>query len=121
MAATAPPTPQTEAPVAMAPARPVPQAPVQAAPRKQPTRVAAKASAPASAAAPERPVQTLSELPQITVGGAMYSENAANRMLIINGQVFHEGDKVSGELVLEQIKLKTAVLAYKGYRYGISY
>jgi general secretion pathway protein B len=129
MATIAPPTPQPEPPVAMAPARPVPQAPVQAAPRKQPTRVAAKASAPASAAAPERPVQTLSELPenirrelpQITVGGAMYSENAANRMLIINGQVFHEGDKVAGELVLEQIKLKTAVLAYKGYRYGISY
>jgi len=51
----------------------------------------------------------------------MYSENAASRMLIINGQVFHEGDKISGELVLEQIKLKAAVLAYKGYRYGISY
>jgi general secretion pathway protein B len=129
MATIAPPTPQPEPPVAMAPARPVPQAPVQAAPRKQPTRVAAKASAPASAAAPERPVQTLSELPenirrelpQITVGGAMYSENAANRMLIINGQVFHEGDKVAGELVLEQTTLKTAVRAYKGYRYGISY
>jgi general secretion pathway protein B len=131
MATIAPPTPQPEPPVAMAPARPVPQAPVQAAPRKQAARVAAKASAPvpASTAAPERPVQTLNELPenirrelpQIAVGGAMYSENAANRMLIINGQVFHEGDKVSGELVLEQIKLKTAVLAYKGYRYGISY
>lgn len=129
MAAIAPPAPQPTPPVAIAPARPVPEAPVQAAPRKQPARVATKASAPASAAAPERPVQTLSELPenirrelpQITVGGAMYSENAANRMLIINGQVFHEGDKVSGELVLEQIKLKTAVLAYKGYRYGISY
>jgi general secretion pathway protein B len=131
MATIAPPTPQPEPPVAMAPARPVPQAPVQAAPRKQPARVTAKASAPvpASTAAPERPVQTLNELPenirrelpQIAVGGAMYSENAANRMLIINGQVFHEGDKVAGELVLEQIKLKTAVLAYKGYRYGISY
>jgi general secretion pathway protein B len=130
MATVAPPVPQpAPPPVAMAPARSVAQAPVQAAPRKQPARVAAKASAPASAAAPERPVQTLAELPenirrelpQITVGGAMYSESAANRMLIINGQVFHEGDKVSGELVLEQIKLKTAVLAYKGYRYGISY
>ena len=126
MATIAPPPTQ---PAAMTSARPVPPAPVQAAPRKQSARVAAKASAPASAAAPERPVQTLNELPenirrelpQITVGGAMYSENAATRMLIINGQVFHEGDKVSGELVLEQIKLKGAVLAYKGYRYGISY
>jgi len=130
VATIAPPLPQpTLPPVAMAPIQPVPQAPVQAAPRRLPARAATKASAPASAAAPERPVMTLSELPenirrelpQITVGGAMYSENAANRMLIINGQVFHEGDKVSGELVLEQIKLKAAVLAYKGYRYGISY
>jgi len=130
MATVAPPPPQpTLPPVAMMPAQPVPQAPVQAAPRKLPARAAAKASAPASAATPERPVQTLvelpenirRELPQITVGGAMYSENAASRMLIINGQVFHEGDKISGELVLEQIKLKAAVLAYKGYRYGISY
>jgi len=130
MATVAPPPPQpTLPPVAMMPAQPVPQAPVQAAPRKLPARAAAKVSAPASAATPERPVQTLAELPenirrelpQITVGGAMYSENAASRMLIINGQVFHEGDKISGELVLEQIKLKAAVLAYKGYRYGISY
>jgi len=130
MATVAPPPPQpTLPPVAMMPAQPVPQAPVQAAPRKLPARAAAKASAPASAATPERPVQTLAELPenirrelpQITVGGAMYSENAASRMLIINGQVFHEGDKISGELVLEQIKLKAAVLAYKGYRYGISF
>jgi len=130
MAAIAPPPQPMPPPVAMVPAQPVPQAPVQAAPRRLPARAAvAKASAPASAAAPERPVQTLSELPenirrelpQITVGGAMYSENAASRMLIINGQVFHEGDKISGELVLEQIKLKAAVLAYKGYRYGISY
>ena len=42
-------------------------------------------------------------------------------MLIINGQVFHEGDKLAPELVLEQIKLKAAVLRYKGYRYSVSY
>ena len=51
----------------------------------------------------------------------MYSDNAASRFLIINGQILHESDKVTPELTLEQIKLKAAVLRYKGYRYGISY
>lgn len=69
----------------------------------------------------ELPESIRRELPQLVIGGAMYSQTSANRMLILNGQVFHEGDKVSGELVLEQIKLKSAVLAYKGYRYNINY
>ncbi|MBC7994113.1 MAG: general secretion pathway protein GspB, partial [Rhizobacter sp.] len=82
-----------------------------------------------SAAEPERPAMAFNELPdqirrelpQLVIGGAMYSQTPANRMLILNGQVFHEGDKVAGELMLEQIRLKSAVLAYKGYRYNINY
>jgi general secretion pathway protein B len=57
----------------------------------------------------------------LTVGGAMYSQTPANRMLIINGQVVREGDTIAPGLVLEQIKLKSAVLKVKGLRYGISY
>ena len=69
----------------------------------------------------ELPSEVQRELPTLAIGGASYSESAANRMLIINGQVFHEGDKLAPELVLEQIKLKAAVLRYKGYRYSVSY
>ena len=61
------------------------------------------------------------EQPKLTIGGAMHSATAANRMLILNGQVFHEGDQITADLVLEQIKLKSAVLVYKGYRYSINY
>ncbi len=140
----APPAPVAVTPVAAAPA-PVP-APVAEAPRKPPPKVAAAAmplpaaskpaaraavsppSAPASAATEPR-VYALSELPDdirrelptLAVGGAMYSQNPANRMLIVNGQTFHEGDKLAPNLSLEQIKLKSAVLEYKGYRYGITY
>lgn len=60
-------------------------------------------------------------LPAVAVGGASYSENAASRMLIINGQIFHEGDKLTPELTLQQIQLRTAVLSFRGYRYAISY
>lgn len=61
------------------------------------------------------------ELPKLVVGGAMYSEVPSNRMLIINSQVFHEGDKLSADLQLQEIKLKSAVFKYKGFRYGVSY
>ena len=133
----APPAPIATAQVAPArPAaanRPVPEARPAA---RQPV------AAPASAAAPAPPVkrelasgaveprvyapgdlpdEIRRELPALAIGGAMYSDNPANRMLIINGQVFHERDKLAPNLTLVQIKLKAAVLEYRGYRYGISY
>ena len=51
----------------------------------------------------------------------MYSEDAASRLLIINGQVFHEGDEVQKGLRLEHIQLKSAVLSYRGYRFVVDY
>lgn len=69
----------------------------------------------------ELPDDIRNSLPVLTVGGATYSENPANRMLIVNGRLFHEGDKLTPELTLQQIKLRSAVLSYRGYRYGINY
>ncbi|MGY4829395.1 general secretion pathway protein GspB [Sphaerotilaceae bacterium SBD11-9] len=129
---TSPPPRQTPPPAQSLVLQAPPEAPAaQAKPEHKPAakveaKVAAKASAPV---ADERPVSTFNELPdsirrelpQLVIGGAMYSQTPANRMLILNGQVFHEGDKVAGELVLEQIRLKSAVLAYKSYRYSINY
>ena len=98
---------------------------------KPPPAAASKAPAasPAAASAAEPRIYQLSELPDdirrelptLAVGGAMYSQNPANRMLIVNGQTFHEGDKLGPNLSLQQIRLKSAVLEYKGYRYGITY
>lgn len=67
------------------------------------------------------PANIQRELPKLVVGGAMYSETPANRMLIINSQVFREGDKLTPDLLLQEIRLKSAVFQYKGYRYGVSY
>ena len=69
----------------------------------------------------ELPDEVRKDLPALQIGGAMYSQTAANRMLIVNGQLFHEGDTLAPGLVLEQIKLRSAVLRLKGYRYGISF
>ncbi len=69
----------------------------------------------------ELPDNIRSSLPVLTVGGATYSDNAASRMLIVNGNLFHEGDKLTPDLTLHQIKLRAAVLSFRGYRYSISY
>ena len=84
---------------------------------------------PAPAAAPADRVYTVTELPEavrrdfprLSVGGAMYSERAADRMVVLNGQVFHEGDALGKDLKLRQIKLKSAVLEFRGYRVEIAY
>jgi general secretion pathway protein B len=57
----------------------------------------------------------------LAVGGSMYSPRPADRILIINGQVLHEGDKVAPDLALQQIRVKTAVMNFRGYRYTIDF
>ncbi len=122
------------APATVAAAMPVPPAasrPVEArraAPRTVPAAMPAPADAASRAAADTRihlqaelPDTVRRELPKVAIGGASYSGDKASRMVIINGQIFHEGDTIASGLVLQQIKLKAAVLAYKGWRYQIDF
>lgn len=60
-------------------------------------------------------------LPPLVVSGSTYSDNPAYRMLIINGQVYREGDFPAPELKLEQVRPKSALLRYKGTLYVWSY
>ena len=93
--------------------------------------VAAPTPAPAPASGPARgnaitnindlPPNVRSTLPRLSVGGAIYSETPSARMVILNGQVFHEGDKPAADTVLEQIRLKSAVLNFRGQRYEVSF
>jgi general secretion pathway protein B len=69
----------------------------------------------------ELPAEIRAELPKLSITGSAYSENAAHRMLIINGQVMREKDEPAGGVVLEQIQPKGAVLRYKGMRYLLPY
>jgi general secretion pathway protein B len=62
-----------------------------------------------------------SQLPALSIGGSSYSENPASRLLIVNGQVFREGDRLHPDLVLERIDLKSAVLRFKDIRYQVSF
>ncbi|MBA3596270.1 MAG: general secretion pathway protein GspB [Methylibium sp.] len=69
----------------------------------------------------ELPEEIRRQLPTLSIGGSIYSQDRANRFLIINGQVFYEGAEPTPGLVIEQIGLKSAVLRFKNYRYSIGY
>ena len=139
-------TMQAPSPVPLQPVQPLPITPATsasraaAAPARAASRPAARAEVASAAALPgpapastpasaveriyavsELPEDVRRSLPALPIGGAMYSKNAADRMLIVGGQILHEGDTIAPELKLEQIRLKSAVFRYKSYRYEVSY
>ena len=86
-------------------------------------------AAPASAAPTEQPLQALRDLPEpiqraippITVGGYIYSKNPADRLLLIDKVLRHEGEELAPGLVLEKLLPRAAIFNYKGYRYRVGY
>lgn len=131
--------PPAPAPVPVAPAQavlppppPVEEAPapvlVAAKPAPKPQAVASAAAASATRAVPDRvvavnelPADVQRELPKLPITGGVYSDNATQRMLIVSGQVVNEGAEIAPGLVLEQIRAKSAVLRFRGWRYAVSY
>ena len=69
----------------------------------------------------ELPAELRRRLPGLAVGGSVYSSQPASRLLILNGQAFHEGDTLAPGLTLELIQLKSAVLRFDGRRFTIAY
>jgi general secretion pathway protein B len=69
----------------------------------------------------ELPEEIRQQLPMISIGGSSYSSDPKSRMLIINGQIFREGDAITHDLMLERIERKSAVVKFKGARYRWSF
>jgi general secretion pathway protein B len=100
------------------------------APAPAPQPAVAAAPAPAKpAAAPEEPVVNLRDLPEpiqrsippVAVGGYIYSKNPADRLLLVDKILRHEGEEVAPGLLLEKLQPKEAVFNFKGYRYRVPY
>jgi general secretion pathway protein B len=129
--APTPPPAQLQAPKptpSATPAAPPPPRPAAPTPKAAPAvaldtpkPAAAAASEPRVYAQSELPEEIRRELPRVAVNGSSFSGDAASRMVMINGQVFHEGDQLAAGLVLDKIKRRSAVLAYKGWRYEITF
>lgn len=99
------------------------------APPAAPAAVAAAPAAAASATAPadriynvlELPADVQSALPKLAITGGVHSDNPAQRMLVVGGQVMHEGAELAPGVVLDQIRPRGAVLKFRGYRYAVTY
>lgn len=87
----------------------------------KPATAASVAAEPRLPTLAELPAELRSQLPALVVGGSMYSTNAASRIVILNGQVFREGDKPVDGLSVEQIRLKSTVLAFRGVRFELKH
>jgi len=61
------------------------------------------------------------DAPKLVITGGVYSTNRAQRMLIVNGQVFNEGADLGSGVTLEEIKPKSAVLSFRGGRYSVAF
>ena len=97
---------QAVSPPVVAPAPAVPPTP------------AAEESVPGMRDLPE-PIQR--QIPAIAIGGYIYSKNPADRLLLIDKVLRHEGEELAPGLVLEKLQPKAAIFSFKGYRYRVPY
>ena len=110
-------------------AAPTPSAVAQvASPKPLPSSLAKASAAPVAAPAPAV-VPLLAELaedirrqiPALTVTGAVYSENPAQRLLLVNGLVLSQGAQVAPELIVEEIGVRSSVLSFRGARFRLAH
>ena len=127
---TPPPPPPPPAPPVVAQAKPAVVAP---APKPAPAVTGAPQANPAApdnakvATAPSTPVYAVGELPAavreqlpaLQLAGITYSSNSKYRMVIVNGQVLHEGESAGPGLVLERIESARTIWAFRGYRFAL--
>jgi len=96
-------------------------APPAIVPAPAPATAARPPIAPAPAAVQQAATGLPPDAPKLIVSGGVYSPSAAQRMLIVNGQVFNEGSEVAPGVTVDEIKPRTAVLKFRGTRYTITY
>ncbi|OEZ90002.1 hypothetical protein JAB9_53230 [Janthinobacterium sp. HH107] len=61
------------------------------------------------------------QIPPVAIGGYIYSKNPADRLLLIDKVLRHEGEELAPGLVLEKLQPKAAIFSFKGYRYRVPY
>lgn len=67
------------------------------------------------------PSQVRAALPPLSISGSIYSSDPRGRSLIVNGRLMREGSAVTPELTLEEIRLKSAIFAFRAYRFEVPF
>jgi general secretion pathway protein B len=124
------------APVAVpSPSLPV----VVSAPVLVPPKVSAPVAAPVTPATPRTPAagpaggepraiplaeltaEQRRDMPPMAIGGSIWSENAASRFVMVNGQVVHEGEPAGAGVTVERIGQKATVLRWRELRIEVPF
>ena len=87
------------------------------APPIAPLAVAAGTQSPSRSSLPPLP----NTAPKLLVSGSTYSDNPAYRILIVNGQLFREGESPATGIKIEKIGVRAAVLQYEGSSFFLKY
>lgn len=106
-----------------APSRPRSTKPARPAEKKHASAEAkaAESEAPLPPTLRELPDKLQREIPQLSVNGYIYSGSKADRSVIINGRLLHEGEEAAPGLTLEKMMPNGMVLNYRGHRYRTGY
>jgi general secretion pathway protein B len=98
--------------------------PAQAKPSATSTTPKVAAPAPAQALAPllsDLPEATRREIPPLAISGAVYSENPAQRLLLVNGQVLNQGGEVAPDLKVVEIRSNVTEFSFRGTRFRLAH
>ena len=121
-----PAAPTTAPPLPAVPAPALPRARPAVAAASRPGGVARADAAPDTvASAPAARLPLLAELPEalrremagLSINGSVYAEQPAARLVILNGQVFREGESPATDLRIEQIRPRSVVFNLRGQRF----
>lgn len=91
-----------------------------------PVQTPAPAPAPVSAEdnvrfAKDLPQEIQQQLPRVGFGGYMYSENAADRLVLVDKTLRHEGEEIAPGLMLEKLLPRGAILNFRRTRYRVAF
>jgi general secretion pathway protein B len=120
----------TPAPVVVQapPVTPLPKAVIAPTPMPAPVQVTAPAPAQVPAPAEDNvrfakdlPQEIQQQLPRVGFGGYMYSDNAADRLVLVDKTLRHEGEEIAPGLMLEKLLPRGAILNFRGTRYRVAF
>lgn len=89
---------------------------------KAPARSAKEVVAAAPPMAPflsELPEEIRRQIPPLGISGAVYSDNPAQRLLLVNGQVLGQGSLAAPDVTLVEIRSSSSEFSFRGTRFRI--
>ena len=69
----------------------------------------------------ELPEDVRRQIPALAITGAVYSENAAQRLLLLNGQVLSQGSLAATDVTVERIGATQSEFSFRGTRFRIAH